>query len=90
MTGTRFPLSPIKTIDEVVADPHVRERDMIIPVEYKGKSFEVFGNPIKMSLGTNEKGAQAPRSGESNEVVYEGWLGRSKKEISLLRENGVI
>lgn len=90
MTGTLFPLSPIKTIDEVVADSHVRERDMIIPVEYKGKSFEVFGNPVKMSLGTNEQGAHAPTPGESNEVVYEGWLGRSKKEISLLRESGVI
>ncbi|MBL7252012.1 CaiB/BaiF CoA transferase family protein [Alloalcanivorax sp. C16-2] len=90
MTGSRFPLSPIKTIDEVVADPHVRERDMVIPVDYKGQRFEVFGNPIKMSLGTNEHGSHAPVTGESNDAVYAGWLGRSEEELDRLRDAGVI
>lgn len=90
MTGSRFPLSPIKTIDEVVEDPHVRERNMVIPVDYRGARFEVFGNPVKMSGGTNEQGARAPMVGESNQAVYQGWLGRSEQELEALRRDGVV
>lgn len=90
MTGARFPLSPIKGIDEVVADPHVRQRDMVIPVQYQGVDFEVFGNPVKLSGGTCEQHASAPGVGQDNEAIYAGWLGKDEDELETLRRNGVI
>ena len=90
MTGDRFPLSPIKSIDEVVADPHLRERDMVVPVDCQGARFEVFGNPIKLSGGTLERGASAPAVGQHNASIYRQWLGLDDAEYAELARLGVI
>ncbi|MDR5761427.1 CoA transferase [Caballeronia sp. LZ035] len=90
MTGDRFPLSPIKGIDEVVDDPHLRERDMVVPVRYRGTTFDVFGNPVKLSNGTFEHGASAPVVGQHNDAVYRSWLGLSESEYAALRAQGAI
>lgn len=90
MTGDRFPLSPIKSIDEVVADPHLRERDMVVPVDCQGARFEVFGNPIKLSGGTLERGASAPAVGQHNASIYRQWLGLDDAEYAELVRLGVI
>lgn len=90
LTGDRFPLSPIKSMDEVVADPHVRERDMVVSVECQGAHFEVFGNPVKLSGGTLEKGASAPAVGQHNQQVYRQWLGLEQHQYDELVARGVI
>lgn len=90
MTGDRFPLSPIKTMDEVVADPHLRERDMVVSVDYQGTRFDVFGNPVKLSGGTLEQGASAPGVGQHNPQVYREWLGLEQAEYDELVRLGVI
>lgn len=90
LTGDRFPLSPIKSMDEVVADPHVRERDMVVSVECQGAHFEVFGNPVKLSGGTLEKGASAPAVGQHNQQVYREWLGLDPHQYDELVARGVI
>ncbi|WP_312495583.1 CaiB/BaiF CoA transferase family protein [Pseudomonas cremoris] len=90
LTGDRFPLSPIKSMDEVVADPHVRERDMVVSVECQGAYFEVFGNPVKLSGGTLEKGASAPAVGQHNQQVYREWLGLEQHQYDELVARGVI
>ena len=90
MTGDRFPLSPIKSIDEVVADPHLRERDMVLPVQYQGARFEVFGNPVKLSGGTLERNASAPGVGQHNQSIYREWLGLDEDEYAELVRLGVI
>ncbi|MGF6099119.1 CaiB/BaiF CoA transferase family protein [Pseudomonas sp. 18175] len=90
LTGDRFPLSPIKSMDEVVADPHVRERDMVVSVECQGAHFEVFGNPVKLSGGTLEKGASAPGVGQHNQQVYREWLGLDQSQYDELVARGVI
>jgi CoA:oxalate CoA-transferase len=90
MTGDRFPLSPIKSIDEVVDDPHLRERDMVVSVDYRGAQFDVFGNPVKLSNGTFESGASAPSVGQHNDAVYRQWLGLSDTEVAELAAKGTI
>ncbi|KAF1045543.1 CaiB/BaiF CoA transferase family protein [Xylophilus sp.] len=90
MVGDRFPLSPIKGIDEVVADPHLRARDMLVEVGYEGGRFLVFGNPVKLSLGTLERDARAPGAGQDNEAVYRRWLGLDDDRYRALEGLGVI
>lgn len=90
MVGDRFPLSPIKGIDEVVADPHLKERDMLVSVEYEQQKFSVFGNPVKLSGGTFELGAKAPSAGQDNQSVYTGWLGMDEQRYAALQRQGVI
>jgi CoA:oxalate CoA-transferase len=90
MTGDRFPLSPIKSIDEVVADPHLQARDMVLPVDYQGARFKVFGNPIKLSDGTLEHNACAPGVRQHNETIYREWLGLDEDQYDALVRQGVI
>ncbi|SDV48732.1 CaiB/BaiF CoA transferase family protein [Chitinasiproducens palmae] len=90
MTGDRFPLSPIKTIEEVVADPHIQAREMVVPVHYQGARFDVFGNPIKLSGGTLERNAHAPSVGQHNRQVFREWLGLDAARYDALAAQKVI
>ena len=49
MAGDRVPLSAVKDIAEVVEDPHIAARDMIVDVEYPGGPVGMFGLPVKLS-----------------------------------------
>ncbi|MFL9923780.1 CoA transferase [Herbaspirillum lusitanum] len=90
MVGDRFPLSPIKGIDEVVADPHLKERNMLVSVEYEQTRFSVFGNPVKLSRGTFESDARAPGASQHNHDVYLDWLGLERPQYEALLARGVI
>ena len=90
MAGDRIVLAPIKTIDEVVADPHLRAREMFVPVQMAGAEVEVFGSPIKLS-GTPVRVAGAvPALGQHNHAVYREWLGMTVERFRALRAQGVI
>jgi CoA:oxalate CoA-transferase len=90
LAGDRFPLSPIKTIDEVVNDPHVRARDMIVEVGYGGTRAQVFGSPVKLSGLPASGVAEAPMPGQHNEDVMVRWLGVEPQEYSALQGQGVF
>jgi CoA:oxalate CoA-transferase len=84
MAGDRIPLSAIKTIPEVVEDPHIAARDMIVSVAVAGKEVRMFGDAIKLSNASREEIRKAPQTGEHNQVVFSELLGLSPEEISAL------
>ncbi|MEA3537503.1 MAG: CaiB/BaiF CoA-transferase family protein [Pseudomonadota bacterium] len=90
MAGDDVPLSAIKSIDEVIADPHIRARGMIVDVPVAGRDIEMLGLPIKLS-GTNA-GAHdpAPVLGQHNELVLKDMLGLDDAALATLRGKGVI
>lgn len=90
MAGDRIALTPIKTIDEVVADPHLRAREMFVPVQLGGASVEVFGSPIKLSATPTRSAGAAPALGQHNREVYVDWLGMSPERFKLLESSGVF
>lgn len=90
MAGDRIALTPIKKIDEVVADPHLRARGMFVPVRAEGHSIEVFGSPIKLSGTPPRTGGDAPALGQHNRDVYIDWLGIDPARFAALRDRGVI
>jgi CoA:oxalate CoA-transferase len=90
IAGDRFPLSPIKTIDEVVNDPHVRAREMIVPAHFGQSTFEVFGSPIKLSRAQSEVSSKVPFLGEHNRQVYVDWLEIQEERYAMLKKAGVI
>ena len=90
MAGDRIALTPIKTIDEVVADPHLRAREMFVPVQVEGASVEVFGSPIKLSGTPTLSVGAAPALGQHNREVYIDWLGMSPERFNLLVSTGVV
>jgi CoA:oxalate CoA-transferase len=90
MAGDSIALTPIKNIDEVVSDPHLKARDMFVPVKVGKTVVEVFGSPIKLSETPNRVDGAAPAVGEHNLDVYLRWMGLTTERFDALRKNAVI
>ena len=90
MAGHRIALTPIKKIDEVVGDPHLRAREMFVPVGVGGLEVEVFGSPIKLSATPPVVAGDAPSLGQHNRAVYVDWLGMPASRLEALQASGVI
>ncbi|MGZ4199727.1 MAG: CaiB/BaiF CoA transferase family protein [Caldimonas sp.] len=90
IAGHRIALTPIKRIDEVVADPHLRAREMFVPVRVGGTAVEVFGSPLKLSGSPVRVDGAAPTPGEHNREVYVEWLGISAERFESLLGAGIV
>jgi CoA:oxalate CoA-transferase len=84
MAGDEVPLSAIKTIDEVVADPHIAARGMIVDVPMGDRQVAMLGLPITLSNVPVQPHAAAPTLGEHNQSVFADLLGLSAAEIAVL------
>jgi CoA:oxalate CoA-transferase len=90
MAGDVIPMTPIKTIAEVVADPHLISREMIVPVTMDGTQVQAFGTPMKLSKTPACATGAAPSFGQHNDVVLKGWLGVSATDFDRYVADGVI
>ncbi|WP_084691314.1 CaiB/BaiF CoA transferase family protein [Sphingomonas sp. SRS2] len=88
MAGDAVPLSAIKTIAEVVADPHIAAREMIVDVPMGTKPVRMLGLPIKLSNLPSQPHAAAPALGEHNDAIFRGLLGLADAEIAALTPRG--
>ena len=90
MAGDKVPLSAIKTIAEVVEDPHIAARNMIVNVPVGGKLIGMFGLPIKLSGREEEPNQKAPAPGEHNALVFEQLAGIDASALDKLKNAGAI
>ena len=90
LAGDDIPVTPIKTMAEVVHDPHLQARDMFVPVHVDGAAVTAFGSPMKLSRTPVRADGAAPSFGEHNEVVLKGWLGLAVAEYERFVAEGVI
>jgi CoA:oxalate CoA-transferase len=85
------PCGPINNIEQVVKDPQVLEREMIVEVEHPvAGSLKMPGCPIKLSKTPGKIEKPAPVLGEDNENVLGLYAGLSVEEIKTLKEENVI
>ena len=84
---------PVLTAPEVVKDPHLEERNMIVALPRTDGINEpilIPGNPIKMSKVSEGPEVRVPWVGEhTNEVLTEE-LGLSETELENLKKTGII
>ncbi|EHK68044.1 CaiB/BaiF CoA transferase family protein [Achromobacter arsenitoxydans] len=90
LAGDIIPVTPIKTIAEVVDDPHLKARDMFVPVEIDGAKVQAFGSPMKLSRTPVRARGSAPGFGEHNEIVLKGWLGVDAADYDRYVAEGVV
>lgn len=90
MAGDEVPLSAIKSIDEVIADPHIQARGMIVDVPMAGRGIQMLGLPIKLSASGGTPHSAAPDLGEHNAVVLKALLGLGDADLAALARQGVI
>lgn len=76
---------------EMVADPHLRTRNMIVPIDHPDAGRREFpGFPIHLSETPVERFAGAPTLGQHNEAILRDLLGYSGGEYTALLSAGVI
>lgn len=90
MAGDDVPISAIKTIDEVIADPHIVERGMIVDVPVAGRLVPMLDMPIRLSGAVRAAHGPAPAIGEHNAVVFDALLGLGATELAALKSRKVI
>jgi len=85
---------PVATIPEVLEDPQLRHRGMIVDLYHPelGKVEGAVGHdiPVKLSESPGSLDLPAPYLGAHNEEIYGKWLGYSKEQVKKLREEGTI
>jgi crotonobetainyl-CoA:carnitine CoA-transferase CaiB-like acyl-CoA transferase len=85
--------APCLRAGEVVADPHVAARDMLVEMpRTDGVEQPVLipGNPVRMSDVAIGPDVRAPWLGEHTDAVLADELGLSTAKLEVLRASGVI
>src|SRR4051812_24246634 len=87
----RVPCAPVRTLMEVVNDPHLHQRGMLQWIDHPELGrIVVQSSPMRYD-GTPQLPHQPSRRlGEDNEGVLTGWLGLSGDEVTRLAREGVI
>jgi len=87
-----IPVSKIKTVPEVIADPLV-QRKLLYSEDAKRKTRLTLAPPPVGSSFLDQAGRKLsfpPRFGEQNQEIYGGLLGYSDKDLTQLKEKKVI
>jgi formyl-CoA transferase len=75
---------------ELLEDPDLRERGMIVPVEHPERGmFYTVGCPLQLS-DSPVVVRRSPLLGEHNAEVYRDLLGFKDSDLTRLRDSGVI
>jgi formyl-CoA transferase len=87
----RVPCGEIKTPAEMVQDPQVHAREMLVPVAYPGVGdVPLPGVVPKLSHSPGRIAKRASFLGEDNEEIYGRLLGLSAEHLQMLTEKGVV
>lgn len=91
MEEFRVPCSPVYNVAQMVNDPQVEAREMLIDLDYPGiGKIPVPGVAIKMSGTPGSIFRPAPEVGEHNEEVYGALLGLKPDDLAQLKAEGIV
>ena len=91
--GAGIASGPCFRDDEVVADPHVAARDMLVEmarVDGVDQPVLIPGNPVRMSKVAQGPETRVPWHGEHTDAILSGELGLSAGDLADLRKAGAI
>lgn len=84
---------PVNSAEDVVRDPHVGSRQMLVEVERPDgvpQPFLLPGNPVKLSKMAEGPESGWPSVGEHTEEVLREELGLDDGDLAHLRANGIV
>lgn len=91
LVAYRVPSAPVRDLSEVVADPHMHERGMLLEVDHPQYGpITVCRSPINYTGVAQPEYRVSPAYGVDNEAVYGGMLGIAAGDIEALRKKGVF
>jgi crotonobetainyl-CoA:carnitine CoA-transferase CaiB-like acyl-CoA transferase len=87
----RVPSAPVRDLNEVMANTHMRERGMLEEIDHPRLGrITVPNSPLRYGGTEQMKTVASPELGQHNDEVYGAMLGLKAVEIAGLRSAGVI
>ena len=84
------PCGACQDTGEVLADPHLKAREMIVDIDYPTRgTYKTVGCPVKLSDSPAEL-SRPPLLGEHTEALLSELCGIDAEEIMQLRDDGVV
>ncbi|MDP6549562.1 MAG: formyl-CoA transferase [Dehalococcoidia bacterium] len=83
------PCGAVLDTEDLIGDPHLREREMIVEVDHPSRRFLTVGSPIKLSDSPQEI-TSPPLLGEHTEELLAEIMGLDGNDVEKLRADGVI
>ena len=91
MEAVGVPCGPVNTVDQVVRDPQIKAREMLVEIlDPDAGPITMAGLPIKLSATPGTVQERAPRLGEHTDGVLSEWLHLPADEVARLRQEGVV
>jgi formyl-CoA transferase len=89
LAGAGVPCGACLDTGEVLSDPHLKARDMIVEVEHPVRGrYVTVGNPIKLSASPTTIGPSPLLGQHRREILAE--LGYSDADIEALKADGAV
>ncbi|TYB83806.1 MAG: CoA transferase [Kosmotoga sp.] len=85
-----IPSGKINNVEEMMNDPQVIAREMLVDVIQKSGPVKMPGVPIKFSRTPAEISGPAPELGEHNEEIFSKFLDLDNVSIKKLKKEGII
>ncbi|MGE0797057.1 MAG: CaiB/BaiF CoA transferase family protein [Lautropia sp.] len=91
LNAFRVPSAPVREIGEVMSDPHMHERGMLLEIEHpRYGPITVCRSPINFRGQPQPQYRSSPDYGIDNDRIYGDWLGLPAGQIEELRRGGII
>lgn len=91
MEKADLPAAPVMNVEQIVNDPHIQHRDMIVEVEQLlSGPVKLPGSVIKMSGTPCDPYVPSPFLGQHNSEVYSELLGLNEETLDAYMEKGII
>lgn len=85
LSDAGVPNGPISTVEEVVNNPQVLYREMVLEVEHPmAGTYLTQGIPIKLSDMKKSNISPPPTLGQHNEEIRVKYLGKSEKKVKII------
>jgi crotonobetainyl-CoA:carnitine CoA-transferase CaiB-like acyl-CoA transferase len=87
----RIPCAPVRTVPEVMNDPHMHSRGMLERIDHPELGdIVVPTTPLRLHGADRVPTMPSPTIGQHNQAIYCGWLGLSDDELADLKRAGVV
>lgn len=89
LSQAKVPCAPVNNLAQAFADPQVRARGMVVPVQLdSGRTIDLPGTPIKFSRSSQERFTPPPAIGRDTASVMRDMLGYADGEVARLTAMG--
>jgi len=85
-----IPFGRVQTIEDLLVDPHLKERGRFMEYEHQGKMLPMLSPYPILSETPGSVRSLWPAIGEHNEQIYQGLLGLSREDMEALKGDGTI